>query len=43
MIPRDYLTEWRKEAPWIDDAQVEQGLVNTDLWTRVHIIQVQLP
>jgi hypothetical protein len=27
MIPRDYITEWRKEAPWIDDAQVEQDLV----------------
>ncbi len=27
MIPRDYVTEWRAEAPWIDDAQVEQDLV----------------
>ena len=27
MIPRDYITEWRKEAPWVDDAQVEQDLV----------------
>ena len=27
MIPRDYITEWRAEAPWIDDAQVEQDLV----------------
>jgi predicted nucleotidyltransferase component of viral defense system len=27
MIPRDYITEWRNEAPWIDDAQVEQDLV----------------
>ena len=27
MIPRDYITEWRTEAPWIDDAQVEQDLV----------------
>jgi len=27
MIPRDYITEWRKEAPWIDDALVEQDLV----------------
>ena len=27
MIPRDYVTEWRSEAPWVDDAQVEQDLV----------------
>lgn len=27
MIPRDYITEWRKEAPWVEDAQVEQDLV----------------
>ncbi len=27
MIPRDYITEWRTEAPWVQDAQVEQDLV----------------
>lgn len=27
MIPRDYITEWRDQAPWVDDAQVEQDLV----------------
>ena len=27
MIPRDYVTEWRKEASWIQDFQVEQDLV----------------
>lgn len=27
MIPRDYVTEWRAEVPWVDDAQVEQDLV----------------
>ena len=27
MIPRDYITEWRNKAPWVDDAQVEQDLV----------------
>lgn len=27
MIPRDYVTEWRREALWIDDSQVEQDLV----------------
>ena len=27
MIPRAYITAWRREAPWSDDAQVEQDLV----------------
>lgn len=27
MIPRDYITTWRSEAPWVEDAQVEQDLV----------------
>lgn len=27
MIPRDYITEWRTNAPWIEDFQVEQDLV----------------
>lgn len=27
MIPRDYITEWRGHAPWIEDLQVEQDLV----------------
>ncbi len=27
MIPRDYITEWRAHAPWVQDAQVEQDLV----------------
>lgn len=27
MIPRDYITEWRGEAPWVQDFQVEQDLV----------------
>ena len=27
MIPRDYITEWRREAPWVEDFQVEQDLV----------------
>ena len=27
MIPRDYITEWRERAPWIEDFQVEQDLV----------------
>ncbi len=26
MIPRDYITEWRKHAPWVEDFQVEQDL-----------------
>ena len=27
MIQRDYITEWRRNAPWPSDAQVEQDLV----------------
>ena len=27
MIPKDYITEWRRHAPWVQDAQVEQDLV----------------
>jgi hypothetical protein len=27
MIPKDQITEWRKDAPWVLDAQVEQDLV----------------
>jgi predicted nucleotidyltransferase component of viral defense system len=27
VIPRDYITEWRAEAPWVQDLQVEQDLV----------------
>lgn len=27
MIPRDYVTEWRQQAPWVQDSQVEQDLV----------------
>ena len=27
MIPQDYITRWRKVAPWADNAQVEQDLV----------------
>ena len=23
MIPRDYITEWRARAPWVEDFQVE--------------------
>lgn len=27
MIPRDYITEWRGQAPWVEDFQVEQDLI----------------
>lgn len=27
MIPRDYITEWRAEAPWVHDFQVEHDLI----------------
>ena len=26
MIPRDYITEWRAQVPWVEDFQVEQDL-----------------
>ena len=25
VIPRDYITEGRAQAPWVQDSQVEQG------------------
>lgn len=27
MIPKNFITEWRKYAPWISDAQIEQDLI----------------
>lgn len=27
MIPRDYITAWRAQAPWVEDLQVEQDLI----------------
>lgn len=27
MIPRDFITEWRSQAPWVQDFQVEHDLV----------------
>jgi predicted nucleotidyltransferase component of viral defense system len=27
VIPRDYITEWRAQAPWVDNFQIEQDLV----------------
>lgn len=27
MIPKDYITAWREQAPWTNDAQVEQDLI----------------
>ena len=27
MIPRDFITEWRANAPWVQDFQVEQDLI----------------
>lgn len=27
MIPQAYITEWRNNAPWQDDFQVEQDLI----------------
>ena len=27
MIPHDYISDWRREAPWVEDVQIEQDLV----------------
>jgi hypothetical protein len=27
MIPRDYITAWRSQTPWVQDIQIEQDLV----------------
>ena len=27
MIPRDFILEWREQAPWPQDFQVEQDLI----------------
>lgn len=27
MIPRDYITAWRAQAPWVEDFQVEQDII----------------
>ena len=29
MIPRDFITEWRAQAPWIQELQIEQDLIIT--------------
>ena len=29
MIPHDFITEWRRSAPWNEDFQVEQDLAIT--------------
>jgi hypothetical protein len=29
MIPFDFITEWRSQAPWVSDLQVEQDLILT--------------
>jgi hypothetical protein len=31
VIPRDYITAWRSQAPWVQDIQVEQDLVRSVL------------
>lgn len=41
MIPRDYVTEWRAVAPWVQDFQVEQDLVISgalvEIFSHVHL------
>ncbi len=38
MIPLDFITEWRRAAPWIHDSQVEQEVRRNDqgIQSRVH-------
>ena len=31
MIPRAYITEWQKNAPWRSNAQVEQDLIRPEV------------
>lgn len=35
MIPRDHITAWRAQAPWIPDFQVEQDLVISRVLVRI--------
>jgi len=35
MIPRDYITEWRASAPWVQDWQVEQDLIISRALTEI--------
>jgi hypothetical protein len=37
MIPRAHITDWRSQAPWPTDAQVEQDLVLTRALTEIFI------
>ena len=36
MIPVDYITEWRAEAPWTTAAQVEQDLIFSRALTELY-------
>jgi hypothetical protein len=31
LIPADFITEWREQAPWVQTSQVEQDLIISDL------------
>jgi predicted nucleotidyltransferase component of viral defense system len=41
VIPRDYITAWRAQAPWVQDFQVEQDLVISralvEIFSRPHL------
>ena len=43
MIPRDFITEWREQAPWVQDIQVEQDLVISkalvDIFSHPHLCE----
>ena len=36
MIPRDYITEWRAYAPWVQDSHVEQDLILSRALVEIH-------
>jgi len=36
VIPRDYITAWRSQAPWVQDIQVEQDLVICRALVEIH-------
>jgi hypothetical protein len=39
MIPKDYITAWRAQAPWRLDAQVEQDLVISRAIVELYLVR----
>lgn len=44
MIPHDYITAWREQAPWVEDFQVEQDLIISraliEIFSHAHLAEV---